>query len=61
MNNNPLVLMNDLEEKVSEFIEYLIENGGPELHDYEKLPVLLCLCWLLLVFQHHAGVLQIEQ
>jgi extracellular factor (EF) 3-hydroxypalmitic acid methyl ester biosynthesis protein len=36
MNNQPPILKNDLEEKISEFLEYLIENGGPELQDYEK-------------------------
>jgi extracellular factor (EF) 3-hydroxypalmitic acid methyl ester biosynthesis protein len=36
MNNQPPILKNDLEEKISEFLEYLIENGGPELQDYDK-------------------------
>jgi hypothetical protein len=36
MNSNPLVLKNSLDEKISEFLKYLIENGGPELHDYEE-------------------------
>jgi len=36
MNTKPLILKNDLEESVSEFLEYLIENGGPELQNYEK-------------------------
>src|ERR1035437_8191667 len=36
MNNQPLILKKDLEEKISEFLEYLIANGGPELQDYEK-------------------------
>ena len=36
MNNRALVLKNDLEEKTTEFLEYLIENGGPGLQDYAK-------------------------
>lgn len=36
MNNQPPVLKNNLEERISEFLEYLIENGGPELQDYER-------------------------
>jgi hypothetical protein len=35
MNRRPVEFKND--EKVSEFLNYLIENGGPELRDYEKL------------------------
>jgi extracellular factor (EF) 3-hydroxypalmitic acid methyl ester biosynthesis protein len=35
MNNTPLVLTHDVHEKISEFLDYLIENGGPELKDYE--------------------------
>ena len=27
---------NHEEQEVSEFLNYLIENGGPELQDYEK-------------------------
>jgi extracellular factor (EF) 3-hydroxypalmitic acid methyl ester biosynthesis protein len=34
MNNRSIVLKND--EKVSEFLNYLIEKGGPEHHDYEE-------------------------
>lgn len=36
MNSNPLVLKNGPKEKVSEFLKYLIEKGGPELNDYEE-------------------------
>jgi extracellular factor (EF) 3-hydroxypalmitic acid methyl ester biosynthesis protein len=36
MNNKPLEFKNDLDEKVSEFLNYLIENGGPEPQDYGK-------------------------
>lgn len=28
---------NDTEQSISEFIKYLIEKGGPEIQDYEKL------------------------
>jgi extracellular factor (EF) 3-hydroxypalmitic acid methyl ester biosynthesis protein len=36
MNQNPLLLNDNPEEKVFEYIRYLLENGGPELQDYEK-------------------------
>jgi extracellular factor (EF) 3-hydroxypalmitic acid methyl ester biosynthesis protein len=36
MNINQIAVKNDQERKVSEFLNYLIEKGGPELHDYEK-------------------------
>jgi extracellular factor (EF) 3-hydroxypalmitic acid methyl ester biosynthesis protein len=36
MNTKLIVLQNTLDEKISEFLDYLIVNGGPELHDYEK-------------------------
>jgi hypothetical protein len=35
MNNTPLALTHDLQERISEFLDYLVENGGPELKDYE--------------------------
>ena len=35
MNDTPLALTHDLHEKISEFLDYLIGNGGPELQDYE--------------------------
>ena len=36
MNQNPLLLNDDPEEKISEYLKYLLENGGPEPHDYDK-------------------------
>ena len=36
MNNKPYESKNDLDQKVSEFLKYLIENGGPEPNDYQK-------------------------
>jgi len=36
MNNKPNESKNDLDHKVSEFLQYLIENGGPEPYDYQK-------------------------
>jgi extracellular factor (EF) 3-hydroxypalmitic acid methyl ester biosynthesis protein len=35
MNDTPLALTHDLHERISEFLDYLVENGGPELKDYE--------------------------
>ena len=35
-NSKFLILKNDLNEEVSEFLDYLIEKGGPELQDYDK-------------------------
>jgi extracellular factor (EF) 3-hydroxypalmitic acid methyl ester biosynthesis protein len=32
---------NDLYEKKSDFIEYLLENGGPEPHDYEEFTTIV--------------------
>lgn len=34
--SNYLTIKNDKESEVSEFLNYLLENGGPQLHDYEK-------------------------
>ena len=36
MNSKQIVMENNEEQEVSEFINYLIEKGGPELQDYEK-------------------------
>jgi len=36
MNSKSLFLKNDPEENNSEFLNYLIENGGPEPEDYEE-------------------------
>jgi hypothetical protein len=36
MKKNALEFKNDPDGKVSEFLNYLIENGGPELHDYKE-------------------------
>jgi len=36
MNSNQIVVENDQEREVSEFLNYLIEKGGPEFQDYEK-------------------------
>ncbi len=36
MNSKTLFLKNDPEENNSEFLKYLVENGGPELQDYDK-------------------------
>jgi extracellular factor (EF) 3-hydroxypalmitic acid methyl ester biosynthesis protein len=36
MSTKSLVLQNPLDEKISEFMDYLIANGGPEPQDYEK-------------------------
>jgi extracellular factor (EF) 3-hydroxypalmitic acid methyl ester biosynthesis protein len=36
MSTKPLVLQNNLDEKILEFLEYLVVNGGPEIQDYEK-------------------------
>jgi extracellular factor (EF) 3-hydroxypalmitic acid methyl ester biosynthesis protein len=36
MMSNYLSIKNDKESDVSEFLNYLLENGGPQLHDYEK-------------------------
>jgi 2-polyprenyl-3-methyl-5-hydroxy-6-metoxy-1,4-benzoquinol methylase len=35
-NSKFLILKNDLKDEVSEFLDYLIEKGGPELQDYDK-------------------------
>jgi len=35
-NSKFLILKNDLDVEVSEFLDYLIETGGPELPDYDK-------------------------
>ena len=35
-NSKFLILKNDLEDEVSEFLDNLIEKGGPELQDYDK-------------------------
>jgi len=35
-NSKFLILKNDLEDEVSEFLDYLIEKGGPELQDYDN-------------------------
>ena len=36
MNSKPHDLRNNLEENTSEFLKYLVKNGGPELKDYER-------------------------
>ena len=36
MNSKSLFLTNDPEENKSEFLTYLVENGGPELQDYDR-------------------------
>ena len=36
MNKEPVDIKNDLDEKVSVFLSYLIENGGPSPQDYGK-------------------------
>jgi hypothetical protein len=36
MKRNALEFKNDPDGKVSEFLNYLIENGGPEVHDYKE-------------------------
>jgi extracellular factor (EF) 3-hydroxypalmitic acid methyl ester biosynthesis protein len=36
MTNKPLVHINKSEEKATAFLEYLVNNGGPELDDYER-------------------------
>lgn len=36
MNSKQIVMENKQEQGVSEFLDYLIEKGGPELKDYEK-------------------------
>ena len=36
MSINSIALQNNLDEKISEFLDYLLLNGGPELQDYEK-------------------------
>ena len=36
MNSKSPFLKNDPEENNSEFLKYLVENGGPELQDYDK-------------------------
>lgn len=36
MNDKPLVLNNDLQEKNKLFLKYLVEKGGPEPKDYEQ-------------------------
>jgi extracellular factor (EF) 3-hydroxypalmitic acid methyl ester biosynthesis protein len=36
MNSKPFIMNTDTEPEVSEFLNYLIEKGGPELQDYEK-------------------------
>jgi extracellular factor (EF) 3-hydroxypalmitic acid methyl ester biosynthesis protein len=41
MNSKPLILKNDLDDKVSEFLEYLLEYGGPKLQDYEKFTLIV--------------------
>jgi len=41
MNTTPIELKNDLDEKVSEFLYYLIKNGGPQPHEYEKFTAIV--------------------
>jgi len=41
MNTRPLIIQNDTEPEVSDFLNYLIENGGPELQDYDKFTSLV--------------------
>jgi extracellular factor (EF) 3-hydroxypalmitic acid methyl ester biosynthesis protein len=36
MNNNLLEVKKGLDKKASEFLDYLIENGGPEIQDYAE-------------------------
>ena len=36
MNSKSPYLKTDPEENNSEFLSYLVENGGPELQDYDK-------------------------
>jgi extracellular factor (EF) 3-hydroxypalmitic acid methyl ester biosynthesis protein len=36
MDNRPIEFKNELDEKVSEFLNYLIGNGGPDPHHYEE-------------------------
>ena len=36
MNSNPIAVKKSIDEKAVAFLKYLIENGGPELQDYEK-------------------------
>jgi extracellular factor (EF) 3-hydroxypalmitic acid methyl ester biosynthesis protein len=36
MNNRSIEVKNDFDEKVSEFLIYLIKNGGPEPHQYNE-------------------------
>jgi 2-polyprenyl-3-methyl-5-hydroxy-6-metoxy-1,4-benzoquinol methylase len=36
MYNIPLVLNHDIEEEISEYLKYLIKNGGPQPEDYKK-------------------------
>lgn len=41
MNTKSLIMQNDTDPEVSEFLKYLIENGGPELQDYDKFTSLV--------------------
>ncbi|MGD0582176.1 MAG: hypothetical protein ABR974_04430 [Bacteroidales bacterium] len=36
MNNKPIGFKTDIDNKVLEFLNHLIENGGPEPHEYEE-------------------------
>jgi hypothetical protein len=36
MNTKPFIVENNQEPEVSDFLYNLIENGGPEFHEYEK-------------------------
>ena len=36
MNNKPLGHINNPDDKSSDFLEYLVNNGGPDLTDYER-------------------------
>lgn len=36
MNSSTIEYNNSLKVELSEFLKYLLENGGPEPHDYEK-------------------------
>ena len=37
MKRSLLELKNNLDKKISEFLDYLIKNGGPEPHEYAEL------------------------
>ena len=41
MNSNPFVSKKDLDKNTSEFLKYLINNGGPEPKEYEKFTSLV--------------------